>query len=85
MRATNWKKPDLDRMLAGLSANPVRFLRSEGYPLRIIGNGGYEATLVGMQPLIGCQHAGIYRYPGGDCCHGLEEIRSGCGFAVLEA
>lgn len=85
MRATNWKKPDLDRMLAGLSANPVRFLRSEGYPLRIIGNGGYEARLVGMQPLVGREHAGIYRYPGGDCCHGLEEIRSGRGFAVLEA
>lgn len=84
MRTKNWKNADLDRMLAGLSANPVRFLRSEGYPLRIIGNDCHEARLVGMQPLIGCKHTGIYRYPGGDCCHGLEEIRSGRGFAVLE-
>ena len=64
MRTKNWKRPDLDRMLAGLSANPVRFLRSEGYPLQIIGNGGYEARLVGMQPPLGRDHMGIYRYPG---------------------
>ena len=79
------EKMDLGRMLASLSANPVKFLRSEGYPLRMIGNGGYEARLVCMQPLIGRDHMGIYRYPGGDCCHGLEEIQSGRGFKVLEA
>lgn len=78
------RKPDLDRLLAGLSANPVRFLRSEGYPLRIIGNGGHEARLVGMQPLVG-GHAGIYRYPWGEAVHGLSSIRSGKGFTVLEA
>jgi hypothetical protein len=29
----------------------VEKLRAEGYPLRIIGNGGYPATLYGIQPL----------------------------------
>lgn len=48
----------MDRLLMGLSMNPVRFLRMEGYPLRIIGNGGQKATLVGMQHLSG-GHAGI--------------------------
>lgn len=61
----------------------VERLRKEGYPRRIKGNGGYEACLVGVQPLIG-GHAAIYRYPGGDCVHSLWEIRSARGFEVLE-
>lgn len=61
----------------------VESLRREGYPLRIRGNDGYTATLVGIQPLIG-EHAAIYRYPGGDCVHSLWEIRSARGFEVLE-
>ena len=53
----------------------VQQMRADGYPLRIIGNDGYNATLVGCQPLLGSDYMGIYRYPGGDCCHGLEEIK----------
>ena len=53
----------------------VQQMRKEGYPFRIIGNDGYKATLVGCQPLLGSDYMGIYRYPGGDCCHSLEEIK----------
>ena len=60
----------------------VEFARSKGYPFRIIGNDGYEATLVYIQPLFGGDFMGVYRYPGGDCCHSLEEITK-C-FTVLE-
>ena len=62
--------------------NAVEFLRSKGYPLRIKGNGGYNATLVGMQPLVDGDYMAIYRYPGGDCCHDLESIKS--AFTVIE-
>lgn len=58
----------------------VEKLRKEGYPLRIKGNDGYEAVLVGIQPLIGKEHAAIYRYPGGECVHFLDEIKK---FIVL--
>lgn len=60
----------------------VSEMRADGYPLRIIGNGGYSATLVGCQPLFGGDYIGVYRYPGGDCCHDLMEIRD-C-FQVVE-
>ena len=60
----------------------VQQMRKEGYPLHIIGNGGYKATLVGCQPLLGCDYMGIYRYPGGDCCHDLEEIKM--HFEIIE-
>ena len=53
----------------------VEKLRSEGYPLRIKGNGGYPATLVGIQPLLDGDYEAVYRYPGGDCVHDLEEIK----------
>lgn len=53
----------------------VQQMRKEGYPLHIIGNDGYKATLVGCQPLLGHDYMGIYRYPGGDCCHSKEEIK----------
>ena len=52
----------------------VSEMRKAGYPLMIIGNGNYPATLVGCQPLLDGDYMGIYRYPGGDCCHGKEEI-----------
>lgn len=60
----------------------VQQMRADGWPLRIIGNDGYKATLVECQPLFGKDYMGVYRYPGGDCCHDLEEIKR-C-FTVLE-
>ena len=62
--------------------NNIDFLRSKGYPKRIKGNDGYNATLIGMQPLIDGEFMAIYRYPGGDCCHDLEEIKK--HFEVIE-
>lgn len=62
----------------------VEKMRKQGYPLRIRGNDGYEAYLVGAQPLCGNEYAGIYRYPGGDCVHFLEDIRSTRGFEIIE-
>ena len=53
----------------------VQEMRKAGYPLKIIGNGGYKATLVSFQPLGYGEYMGIYRYPGGDCCHDLAEIK----------
>lgn len=60
----------------------VQEMRADGYPLRIIGNGGYEAALVGCQLLFGGYYMGIYRYPGGDACHDLRDIRQFC--TILE-
>lgn len=53
-------------------------MRKAGYPLKIKGNDGYEATLVGCQPLCDGDFMGIYRYPGGECCHDLDEIKRCC-------
>lgn len=53
----------------------IEKMRKDGWPLRIIGNGGYEATLVDMQPLFDGDYMGIYRHPGGDCCMDLDEIK----------
>lgn len=63
--------------------NIVEKMRKAGYPKKIIGNGGYPATLVNCQPLLEGDFMGIYRYPGGDCCHDLEEIKK-C-FQIVEA
>ena len=49
---------------------------NDGYPLKIRGNDGYVATLVNIQPLFGSEYMGIYRYPGGDVCHDLKEIKA---------
>lgn len=54
----------------------IEKLISEGYPKKIIGNGGYTATLVDKQPLNKWEHLGIYQYPGGVCVHSLEEAKS---------
>ena len=62
--------------------NIVEKMRKAGYPKKIIGNGGYPATLVNCQPLLDGDFMGIYRYPGGDCCHDLEEIKK-C-FQIVE-
>lgn len=53
-------------------------MRKDGYPLKIKGNGGYPATLIGCQPLFKGDYMAIYRYPGGDCCHDLEDIKRYC-------
>ena len=53
-------------------------MRKEGYPLKIVGNGGYIGMLVGCQPLLDGEYMGIYRYPSGDCCHDILEIKLFC-------
>lgn len=60
----------------------VSDMRKDGYPLKIKGNGGFNATLVGCQPLFGGDYMGIYRYPSGDCCHDIWEIKT--FFQVIE-
>ena len=61
----------------------IERMRKDGYPYGIKGNGGYNAVLYDMQPLLGGDYMAIYRYPGGECCHGLKEIKE-CGFEILE-
>lgn len=46
-----------------------------GYPRKIRGNDGYVARLVEIQPLLDGEYMGVYRYPGGDVCHDLDEIK----------
>ena len=60
----------------------IEKMRKDGYPRRIKGNDGFEATLVGLQPLLDGDYMAIYRYPGGDCCHNIDEIKR-C-FEVIE-
>lgn len=59
----------------------IKKMRKDGYPYRIVGNGGYKATLYDMQPLLGGEYMAIYRYPGGECCHDLDDIKC---FEVVE-
>ena len=77
-------KEQRDGPKAGKEINmkTVKEMRADGYPLRIKGNGGYEATLVSCQPLLDGEYMGIYRYPGGDCCHDLAEIKR--VFVIIE-
>ena len=58
-------------------------MRKDGYPMKIIGNGGYEATLRGCQPLFDGEYMAIYRYAGGEACHSLWEIKK--YFKIVEA
>lgn len=60
----------------------IERMRRDGYPYKIKGNGGYEAVLYDMQPLLDGEYMAIYCYPGGQCCHGLTEIKA-C-FEVIE-
>ena len=53
----------------------IRRLLKDGYPYKILGNDGFEAVLVEQQPLVDHGYCAVYRYPGGDCIHGLEEIK----------
>lgn len=59
----------------------IKQMRKDGYPLKIKGNDGYPATLIGCQPLFEGDYMAIYRYPGGDCCHDLEDIKRYCEVA----
>lgn len=52
-----------------------RFQTEKDFPKKIIGNDGYEATFVELQPLLDGERAGVYRYPGGEVVHFLEEIK----------
>lgn len=56
-------------------------MRADGYPLKIKGNDGYNATLVSCQPLIGGEYMAIYRYPGGECCHDIHDMKY---FTIIE-
>ena len=60
----------------------IEKMRKDGYPYKIKAHGGYTAVLCDIQPLLGNDYMAIYRYPGGECCHGLEEIKR-C-FEVIE-
>ena len=60
----------------------VELLRKKGYPKRIKGNDGYEAVLVDVQLLVDNDYEAIYRYPGGECCHSLDEINQ--YFEIIE-
>lgn len=60
----------------------IEEMRKDGYPLRIKGNDGFNATLKGCQPLFNGDYMAIYRYSGGECCHDIEEIER-C-FEVIE-
>lgn len=60
----------------------IEKMRKDGYPKIIKDNGGYRAYLKDMQPLGGGDYMAIYRYPGGECCHSLEEIQK-C-FEIIE-
>lgn len=60
----------------------VEKMRKDGYPYKIKENDGYTAVLYDIQPLFDGEYMAIYRYPGGGCCHSLEEIQR-C-FEVIE-
>lgn len=60
----------------------VEEMRRDGYPLKIIGNDSYPATLVDCQPLNDGDYMAIYHYPGGSCCHNLWELQN-C-FKIIE-
>ena len=60
----------------------IEKMRKDGYPYKIKGNGGYNATLYDMQLLGESDYMAIYRYPGVVCCHGLDEIKN-C-FEIIE-
>lgn len=60
----------------------IEKMRKDGYPYKIRGNDGYLVTLYNMQPLNDGDYMAIYRYPGGECCHDLEEIKR--HFEIIE-
>ena len=52
----------------------IEKMRKDGYPYKIVG-------MAAIKPLFP-DYMAIYRYPGGECCHCLEEIKA-C-FTVIE-
>lgn len=59
----------------------IEKMRKDGYPYRIKGNGGFTAVLYDMQPLSGNDYVAIYCYPGGECCHSLNDMKY---FEIIE-
>lgn len=59
----------------------IEKMRKDGYPYRIKGNGGFEAVLYDIQPLLDGEYVAIYRYPGGECCHSLDDMKN---FEIIE-
>ena len=59
----------------------IEKMRKDGYPYKIKGNGGFAAVLYGIQTLSGGDYMAIYRYPGGTCCHCLEDMKY---FEIIE-
>ena len=59
-----------------MNQEAVKMLKKEGYPEKIVGNGGFMAQLCDIQYLNGNEHVGIYRYQGGECVHDLKEAVS---------
>lgn len=59
----------------------IEKMRKDGYPYKIKGNGGYTAVLYDIQPLLGRDYMAIYRYPSGECCHSLGDIKN---FEIIE-
>lgn len=53
----------------------VEQMRKDGYPLKFIDCDGYKATLVDCQPLFDGDYMAIYRFPGGERCVDLEEVK----------
>jgi hypothetical protein len=47
------------------------------YPYHIKAHGGYDAFLVGVQPLLEGQQSPVYRFPGGDCVIDTHDISNG--------
>lgn len=62
--------------------NIIEKMRKDGYPYKIKGIGGNEATLYDIQPLWDDVYMAIYSYPDGKYYHNLQEIK--CRFEVIE-
>ncbi len=56
-------------------AELIEKMRKDGYPYKLKGNGGCDAVLYDIQPLSGHNYMAVYHYPGGMCCHGLEDVK----------
>lgn len=63
-------------------SNIIEEMKKNGYPAVIKGNGGQRAYLKGIQLLNNSDYMAIYRYPGGEYCLSLEEIKK-C-FEIIE-
>lgn len=56
----------------------IEKMRKDGYPYKIRGNDGHKAVLYDTQPLNEGSYMAVYRYPGGECCHDLDTVKSFC-------